>query len=155
MKNKILTLSFLFLTPLLYSQVIEMPNIEVQPIYKGVYKIVVAETKSIPPHKIEKVAGYNYQIKMGIIFNKSISNISSNYVIVCKLPGNKIKKILFSGESLIPLSPRHYKYSFQIRIKGKGWVNIFITEKKNFSRDLDVSFYENKSNIEVYYLDAW
>ena len=33
MKNKILKLLFLFLTPLLYSQVIEMPNIAVQPIY--------------------------------------------------------------------------------------------------------------------------
>jgi len=104
---------------------------------------------------MEKVAGYNYQIKMDITFNKSISNINSNYGIVCKLPGNEIKKILFSGKSLIPLSPRHYKYSFPIRIKEKGRANIFITERKNFSRDLNVSFYKNKSNTESYYLGAW
>ena len=155
MKNKILTLSFLFLTPLLYSQVIEMPSIEVQPIYKGVYKIAFAETESYPPHRMEKVAGYNYQIKMDITFKKSISNIISNYGIVCKLPENKIEKILFSSESLIPLSNRHYKYSFPIRIKEKGWMNIFITERKNFSRDLNVYFYKNKSNMESYYLGAW
>ena len=51
-------------TTFLCSQTNEMPNIKVEPIFKGEHKIVVGMTNSIPPNEITKVDGYDYQIKI-------------------------------------------------------------------------------------------
>ena len=148
-------IAMLFVTLSSYAQTLEMPNIKVEPIYKGEYKIVVAVTNSYPPHEITKVAGYDYQIKMKITFIRNVSNIDSLYGIVCILPDGDTKKLLFSSDSIVQLSLLQYEYSFPIRIKGKGWLRMFVAQRKDFARDLDVSFYENTSNKESYYLDAW
>jgi len=145
-----------FVTLSAYGQTLEMPNINVEPIYKDEYKIAVAVTNSYPPHEIiSKVAGYDYQIKMKITFIRKISNIDSLYGIVCILPDGDTKKLLFNSDSIVQLSLRQYEYSFPIRIKEKGWLRLFVAQRKDFARDLNVSFYENTSNKESYYLDAW
>lgn len=155
MKETLFSLIILFFIGISFAQSAEIPYIEVTPIYKGEYKITEAVTKSIPPHFMEKVAGYNYQIKMRISFQDNFhNNIDSEYGIVCKLPGNEINKLLIVSDSLIVLSPRNYEYSFSIRIKEKGWLNVFIAEKEDFAKESDVAFYKNKSNIERHYLKA-
>jgi hypothetical protein len=116
-----------------FAQTLEMPNIEVEPIYKGEYKIPTAYTKSYPPHQVaSKIIGYNYQIKIRLSFPENYQMIDSSYGIVCILPSYETKKLSFKSDNIVQVSPGEYEYSFKLRIEEKGWLKIFIAQKKRF-----------------------
>lgn len=154
MKNIPIISIIIICTQLYFAQTLEMPNIEVEPIYKGEYRIPTASTRYYSSHYAGgKVVGYDYQIKIRLLFSENYQMTDSLYGIVCILPSYETRKLSFKSDKIIQISPGEYEYSFKLRIKEKGWLKIFISQKKDFLKDTDPIFYKNTSNKVSHYLD--
>jgi hypothetical protein len=142
------------LVQLSYSQQIVMPKIEVDAIYLGRGKEILAQTKSYPPHTIYTYSDYKYEIKVRMKFPQGYIPDFSQYGIVYILPDFKVKKSSLNPKNIKQYEAQEFAYVFRLKVKKNGWLRIFVAQKKDFLRDTDVHFYDNTSNKVNIYLST-
>ena len=135
-----------------HAQQLQMPDIAIGSRYIGPFQTPVAATKSIPPHYVYRIEGQDYQIKLRMNFPRNGMFPDSLYGIVCILPDGSSRKLHLNRDSIVEYSPKEYEYSFPLRIKDMGWVQIFLVSIQEFARDTDVRFYRDVSKKELIYL---
>lgn len=129
-----------------------MPEIEAETSYIGAYKVLIGQTNSIPPHSFYKVAGYDFEIKMQIIYKMNTIFEDTLFGIVCAMQDGTSQKLLINPNNVSSFSSREYEYKFPIRMKSEGWVQIYLAQRRDFSEETDPRLYQNTSNRISLYL---
>lgn len=151
-KRNLLFGLFILLTLSIYAQN-NMPLITAEYVCLGEDSILIAETGSIPPQRIYKIDGYNYEITLRIEYSADNELIEESFGIVYVLSGGKTNESLISPNKLLRISPREYEYSFKLKIKKDDWLEIYLVPKDDLTDESDVHIYKNTSNRITIFLD--
>ena len=144
--------SFVLLTSSSFSQQDWMPHIKVESSYIGSSKVPTSMTNSVPSHISYATDGQNFKITVTMTFQDNYIFLDSLYGIVCIMPDRSAEKILFKPEDIIVYSSQQYGYSFPVRIKSDGWIEVYVARKSDMSSGTDAIFYQDTSNKESIYL---
>jgi hypothetical protein len=129
-----------------------MPEIEAETSYIGAYKVSMGHTNSMPPRDMIRVLGYDFEIKMRIIYKTNTIFEDTLFGIVCVMQDGTSQKLLINPNNVSSFSSREYEYKFPIRIKNESWVQIFLAKRSDFLLDDDPRLYQNTSNRLSLYL---
>jgi hypothetical protein len=129
-----------------------MPYIEAESIYMGEDSIVIGATRSIPPHYFKRLDGYKFEIVMHIKFPSDKIYFDELFDVVYVLSDGTTKKLFISHNNVIRISSQEYEYSFTIKLKNNDWVEIFLAQRSDFSKNKDARYYKNTSNKVRLYL---
>lgn len=134
------------------AQEIMMPEITAESNYVGAYKVSMGETTSMPPRNLIRVVGYDFEIRVKIIYRTDTVFEDPLFGIVCVMQDGSSIKLLIDPNNVSSYSSREYGYKFPIRMKKEGWVQIFLTKRSDFLLDEDPRVYKNTSNRLSLYL---
>jgi len=136
-----------------FAQELSMPSIKLQTAYVGPYRVPTgAATQSTPSHTIYKNEGADFEITLTIVVQDTLIFTDTLFCIVCVMPDNSVQKLLFNPENIIVHSPQEYSYSFRVRTKSDGWIQVYVALKSEIAGNADPRFYKHSSNKESDYL---
>lgn len=155
--DKLMKYSFTILVLILFpifcfAQKIQMPEIEAETSYIGAYKVSIGYSPSTPLQDMIRVLGYDFEIKMRIIYKTNTPFEDTFFGIVCVMQDGTSLKLLIDPNNVSSFSSREYEYKFPFRIKSEGWVQVYLTRRSDFLLDDDPRLYKNTSKRLSLYL---
>jgi len=155
--DKLMKYSFTILVLILFpifcfAQNLQMPELEAETSYIGAYKVSIGYSLLTPPKDMIRVLGYDFEIKMRIIYKTNTIFEDTLFGIVCVMQDGTSQKLLINPNNVSSFSSREYECKFPIRMKSEGWVQIYLAQRRDFSEDTDPRLYQNTSNRISLYL---
>jgi len=147
------TILVLILFPIFcFAQNLQMPELEAETKYLGTHLVIWSYAPVTPPEGRYRVAGYDFEIKMRIIYKTNIIFEDTLFGIVCAMQDGTSQKLLINPNNVSSFSSREYEYKFPIRMVKDEWVQIYLAQRRDFSEDTDPRLYQNTSNRISLYL---
>jgi hypothetical protein len=118
-----------------------------------VRKTIIGATRSVPPHYLYRVEGYDYSITIEIL-QQDTAPLVGSYGIVCFLPDGSIRKFPIVEGNLSSRSPEISEYSLPLEIQARGLHRFLLAHSEDFNSNRHPRHYQNVSNTQSVYLET-